>query len=99
MPSTPAERSTNARRAALHRSATTDGSAISQPARDAWLASFAPSDPELTEAERARRAKAALRARMTELSQIAARKRRRAAEDVADADRLEQLAGDLGAAV
>jgi len=92
MPRSPEDRRRIARTAALHRSATEDTEAMTRPARTAFLDRFTPDDPELSPAERDRRARAALRLHMSELSQLAAQARRqaRAAQQTA-----EQLAGQL----
>jgi hypothetical protein len=102
MPLTSAERSQNARRAALTRSATTDSTAMTEPKRRAFEDSFLPGgsrggpDPgNLTEAERQRRGRAAYRAYMMGLSQKAAHARRMAASALADAEAVEAEIADL----
>ena len=96
MPLTAAERSQNARRAALTRSASSDPAAMTEPKRLAFEASFLPGgsrggpDPgNLTEEERQRRGRAAYRAYMVGLSQKAAHARRMAAGALADAEAVE----------
>ena len=83
MPLTPAERSRNARNAALHRSASEDTRRMTQAARQAFRDSFrpggkrgGPDDPALSEAERERRAEAARRLWYVKLRarQLAARR-------------------------
>lgn len=76
MPLTPAERSANARRAALQRSATEDTRAMNDAARRVFRESFIPTDPGLSEAERQRRGYAAYRAYMQDLSRKSAETRR-----------------------
>jgi hypothetical protein len=98
MPSTSAERSRNARRAALHRSANSDPAEMTAPMRGAFLARFMP--PEelgLEPAERERRAAAGLREYMTGLSAKAAKARQRATQAAADAADVEAELDDLAA--
>jgi hypothetical protein len=96
MPPARSERSANARRAALTRSANEIGADISQPARDAFLESFVPPPREgVSDAERERQAKAALKLHMAELGRLSGRARRRATEAAEDAARVEELAEAL----
>src|ERR1700733_2096049 len=106
MPLTAAERSQNARRAALARSASNDGTAMTEPKRRAFEDSFLPggsrggADPgNLSEAERQRRGRAAYRAYMLGLSQKAAHARRMAAGALADTEAVEaeiaEVVGEL----
>lgn len=89
-----AERRANARGAALHRSATSVGAEISAPARQAFLDSFLPPpQPGISEEERQRQAKAALRERMVRLGQLSGRARRAAA---AAADAQAELDAAIG---
>lgn len=98
MPVTAEERSRNARRAALVRSSQYDGRTVTAAARQTWLASFAPDDPELDADERERRGRAALRARMIELSQRATAARRASARAVQLADEALTIADDIARA-
>ena len=84
MPSGDAERTKNARRAQLYRSAAHDGRAVTENARSTFRASFdPPAQPGETAADKAARLKmgeARYRAHMSNLSRkgIAARKRKTA---------------------
>jgi hypothetical protein len=96
MPLSAAQRSRNARRAALLRSASADGAAMTATARSAFQDSFLPGgsrggpDPgNLSEAERRRRGRAAYRAYMLGLSAKAAHARRMAAGALADTEAIE----------
>lgn len=102
MPLTAAERSQNATRAALARSAKSDPAAMTAPKRQAFEDSFLPGgrrggpDPgNLNEDERQRRGKAAYRAYMLGLSQKAAHARRMAAGALADAEAVEAEIAEL----
>lgn len=79
MASDEAERRLHARKAALTRSSRApSGSAISAPAREAFLDKFYDqTDPELPEEERQRQARAALKLHMSNLSIKGVRARRR----------------------
>lgn len=86
MPPT-SERRAIAQRAALTRSATEVGADISAPARAAFLDSFVPAPKEgVSEAERQRQGRAALRAHMVDLGRRsqAARRHAEAAAEQAD---------------
>jgi len=102
MPLTAAERSQNATRAALARSAQSDPVAMTEPKRRAFEDSFLPggsrggADPgDLSEDERQRRGRAAFRAYMLGLSQKAAHARRMAAGALADAEAVESEIAEL----
>lgn len=102
MPPSAAERSQNARRAALHRSARTDPVAMTDAKRQSFMDSFrpggsrgGPDDPNLTEPERARRADAARREYMIALSQKAALARRNAARALRDSEDLAEELAEL----
>lgn len=102
MPLTAAERSQNARRAALARSANSDPVAMTEPKRQSFENSFLPGgsrggpDPgDLPEAERQRRGQAARRAYMLGLSQKAAHARRMAAAALADVEGVEAEIAEL----
>lgn len=102
MPLSAAERSQNARRAALKRSATSDPAAMTEPKRRAFWDSFrpggsrgGPDDPGLSEAERERRAEAARKEYMIGLSQKAAHARRMAAAALADAEGVAEELAEL----
>lgn len=90
------ERRAIAQRAALTRSATEIGADISRPARQAFLDKFLPEPADgVSEEERQRQGRAALRLHMTDLARRSATVRRKVAE-VADA--AGQLADDCQAA-
>lgn len=99
MPPTRSERSERARVAALTRSATESGSAISAPARERFLDRFTkPAPPGETEdqaAERIRQGRAALRLHMTRLSQKAAAARRAGTAAARLAGEVERDAAEL----
>lgn len=91
MPPTQSERSAIARRAALTRASNTIGADISQPARDAFLAGFErPVTPGVSEAERQRQSRAALRAHMANLGRLSGKMRRQLRAAEATADELDQ---------
>ena len=95
MPSSRAERSANARRAALTRSATEVGADISAPARRAFLEQFTPPPREgVSDAERERQRKAALRMRMAELGRLSGIARRKSEEAAQAAGELAALANE-----
>lgn len=87
------ERSANARRAALTRAANEIGAEISAPAREAYLASFAPAPrPGLSAAEAERMRQAAIKLRMAELGRLSGLARRRASQAAEAAEAAAALA-------
>lgn len=79
----PIERKLISRSGGYARAAKHDSRTVLEPARQAWVSKWEREvDPslELDPAERARRAKAAMRAYMTELARRSARARRKRAE-------------------
>lgn len=99
MPLNSTERSVIARQAALTRSASEVGSAISAPARRAFLDRFTkppvPGETPEQAAERVRQGDAALRLHMTRLSNRAAAARRAGSRAMVAAADLEQVTAEL----
>ncbi len=71
------ERRLRGRLGGLAKSAKYDAKELTAPARRGFMKRFIPGDPDLSEAERNRRAEAALKAHMTRLALKSAQARRR----------------------